>query len=116
MVVGVDRRNETVEMHRSEGREVVRGDALDRDFWERLRFHPEVDLVIASMSSHQANLECVRRVREFLPTTRIAATAKYPDQVAELRDAGVDVARNLYEEAGQALADDAVAEVFGPEG
>ena len=116
VVVGVDRRDETVDLHRSEGRDVVRGDALDRDFWERVRFHPEVDLVIASMSSHQANLECVRRVREFLPSARIAATATYPDRVAELRAAGVDVARNLYEEAGQALADDAVAEVLGPEG
>jgi hypothetical protein len=29
--------------------------------------------------------------------------------VAELHAAGVDVARNLYEEAGQGLADDAVA-------
>ncbi len=116
VIVGFDRRDETVEMHRGEGREVVRGDALDRDFWERVRFHPEVDLVIASMSSHQANLECVRRVREFLPTARVAAIATYPDQVAELRQAGVDVARNLYEEAGQALADDAVAELFGLEG
>jgi hypothetical protein len=116
VVVGVDRRDETVDLHRSEGRDVVRGDALDRDFWERVRFHPDVDLVIASMSSHQANLECVRRVREFLPSARIAATATYPDRVAELRAAGVDVARNLYEEAGQALADDAVAEVLDPEG
>ena len=113
VVVGVDRRDETVELHRGEGRDVVRGDALDRDFWERVRFHPEVELVVASMSSHQANLECARRVREFLPAARIASIATYPDQVAELRDAGVDVARNLYEEAGQALADDASAVVFG---
>ncbi len=116
VVVGVDRRDETVEQHRSEGRDAVRGDALDRDFWERVRFHPHVELVVASMSSHQANLECARRVREFLPNARIASIATYPDQVAELREAGVDVARNLYEEAGQALADDAVAEVFGSEG
>lgn len=64
------------------------------------------------MSSHEANLECAKRVREFVPSARIAAIAMYPDQVAELRQAGVDVARNLYEEAGQALADDAVAAVF----
>ena len=113
VVVGVDRRQETVDRHRAEGRISVRGDALDRDFWERVRFHPDVDLVIAAMSNHAANLECVKRVREFLPAARIAAAATFPDQVAELQEAGVDVARNLYEEAGQALADDAVSVVFG---
>lgn len=115
LVVGVDRREETVDRHRAEGRTVMRGDALDRDFWERVRFHPEVELVIAAMSNHPANLECVRRVREFLPGARIAAIASFPDQVRELQDAGVDVARNLYEEAGQALADDALNPAHGDE-
>jgi len=113
VVVGVDRRQETVDRHCAEGRTAVRGDALDRDFWERVRFHPDVELVIAAMSNHAANLECAKRVREFLPATRIAAVATFPDQVVELQEAGVDVARNLYEEAGQALADDAVSIVFG---
>ncbi len=111
-VVGVDRSEETVRQQLADGRRVIRGDALDFDFWERVRFHPEVELVIAAMSSHTANLECATRVREFLPDARIAAIATYPDQVTELQDAGVDVARNLYEEAGQALADDSVAVVW----
>ncbi len=115
LVGGVDRSGEIVESHREAGRSVVRGDALDRDFWERVRFHPDVELVMAATGNHSANLECVRRVREFLPLARIAAIAKYPDQVDELRRAGVDIARNMYEEAGQALADDAVAVVFAGE-
>ena len=112
IVVGVDRRDETVDHHRRQGRQAVRGDALDRDFWDKVRFHPDVELVIAAMSSHAANLECAKRVKEFLPMAQVAAIARYPDQVSELREAGVDVARNLYEEAGQALADDAVSVVF----
>ena len=59
------------------------------------------------MSDHQANLEAVRRVNDFLPGARIAAAATHVDQVEELERAGVDVARNLYGEAGQGLADDA---------
>ncbi len=113
IAVGVDRSSDRVAMHQAEGRNVVRGDALDRDYWERVRFHPEVDLVIAAMGNHAANLECVHRVQEFLPDARIAAIARYPDQIAELCAAGVDVARNLYEEAGQALADDATADALG---
>ena len=115
-VVGVDRDLSVVTAHREHGRSVMRGDALDFDFWERFRFHPEVQLVFATMSSQEANLECVRRIRAFLPDAHIAAIATYRDEVAELEQAGVDIARNLYEEAGQALAADAVAEVWRSDG
>jgi hypothetical protein len=112
VVVGVDRNAAVIKAHDSRGRNVVRGDALDRDFWERLRFRVDVELILVAMDNHPSNLLCVERAKEFLPGVRVAAIARYPDQVLELRDAGVDVARNLYEEAGQGLADDAVAMVW----
>jgi voltage-gated potassium channel Kch len=114
-VVGVDRDAEVGIKHQRAGRTVIRGDALDRDFWERVQFHPDVELIIAATSNHAANLECVRRIRQYLPHARIAAAATYPDQVRELHDSGVDIARNLYEEAGQALADDAAATLWADE-
>ncbi|MDH4307704.1 MAG: cation:proton antiporter [Acidimicrobiia bacterium] len=111
--VGVDRSQAAVDRHRRDGRRVIRGDALDRDFWERVSFHPEIELVFAAMNNHEANLECAKRVRQFLPQVTIAAIAQHPDQIEELRRAGVDVARNLYEEAGQGLAEDAMKVVYG---
>ena len=114
-VVGVDRDPQVTSSHQQAGRTVIRGDALDRDFWERVHLHPDIELVIAATNNHAANIECVRRIREFLPEALIAAAATYPDQVAELQASGVDIARNLYEEAGQALADDAVAIVWPSE-
>ena len=113
LVLGVDRSDDAVEANLQAGRSVIRADALDQDFWERVQFHPDVVLVVAAMSTHQANLECVARIRKFQPNARIAAVAQYPDQVEELRRAGVDVARNLYEEAGQGLADDAAQLIWG---
>ena len=107
VVVGVDRSVDTVELHQADGRRVIHGDALDTEFWERVRPRPGLDLVVVAMSDHEANLEAVRRVKSFAPSARIAATARHSDEVAELEDAGVDVARNLYSEAGQGLADDA---------
>ena len=107
VVMGVDRQEATVSAHLEEGRNVIRGDALDFEFWGRLRLHPEINLVLLAMSDHQANLEAVRRIDDFLPDVKVAASALYPDDVAELERAGVDVARNLYGEAGQGLADDA---------
>ena len=111
-IVGVDRSEDAVATHKSQGRNVIRGDALDRDFWERQRFQDSVELIVMAMDSHSSNLECVARAKEFLPRARVAAIATYPDQVLELRDAGVEVARDLYEEAGQGLAEDAVTMLF----
>lgn len=113
VVVGVDRREEVAAAHRAAGRNVVRGDALDGDFWDRVRFHEDVELIVVALNSHSANLECVTRARSYRPLARVAAIAAYPDEVAQLRRAGVTVARNLYEEAGQALADDALSIVEG---
>ncbi len=107
VVLGVDRRDEALKANRAAGRAMVRGDALDSDFWDRIRLHPGTELVVLAMGDHRANLEGVRRVKQFLPNVRIAASATFPDEVTELEQAGVDVARNLYGEAGQGLADDA---------
>ncbi|MEE9178211.1 MAG: NAD-binding protein [Acidimicrobiia bacterium] len=101
-------------MHRDHGRNVVRGDALHREFWDRLRSRPDVELIVIAMDNHASNLLCAERAKKFMPDVQIAAIARYPDQVLELRDAGVDVARNLYEEAGQGLAEDAVAAIWEP--
>ncbi len=107
VVLGVDRAEDVVAANAALGRRVVRADALDTEFWERVRLHPGIDLVVMAMNDHRANLEAVRRVKDFLPEVRIAAVAQYPDQVIELEESGVDIARNLLSEAGQALADDA---------
>ena len=114
VVLGVDRSPEAVAWNRASGRHVVRGDALDTDFWDRIRLHHGVELVVVAMSDHLANMETVRRVKDFLPGVRTAAAAVYPDEVAELVEAGVDVARNLFSEAGQGLADDACDVLRGP--
>ena len=111
--MGIDRSEQTAAFHADRGRNVIRGDALDRDFWERLRFREEVELILVATDNHTSNLECVARAKEYLPNAQIGVIARYPDQVVDLKNVGVGVARNLYEEAGQGLADDAIATVWG---
>lgn len=107
VVMGVDRIAEVASENAAAGRHVIRGDALDVEFWGRLCLDPRIELVVLAMNDHAANLVAVGRVKEFLPQVRIAATATHTDEITELEDEGVDVARNLYGEAGQGLADDA---------
>jgi len=107
VVLGIDRTDGTVVRHQEAGRRIVRGDALDTEFWDRISLDHRIDLVVLATSDHQANLEAVRRIKGYTPDARIAAASLFPDERRELAEAGVDTARNLYEEAGQGLADDA---------
>jgi glutathione-regulated potassium-efflux system ancillary protein KefC len=108
VVLGVDRRDATVENNLAVGRNTIRGDALDSEFWARLQLHREIDVVILAMSDHEANVEAIHQVRAFRPHVALVATATFPDDAEELRRAGASVVKNLYDEAGQGLADDAV--------
>jgi glutathione-regulated potassium-efflux system ancillary protein KefC len=112
VVVGVERNKDVIAASTDGGRNVVLGYALDQEFWEQLKSHDEVELIVVAMDNHASNLVCVERANEFLPEVSVAAIARYPDQVIELEAAGVDVARNLYEEAGQGLVDDAISIVW----
>ena len=107
VVVGIDRDGDVVADSVKAGRPAVRGDALDRDFWERISLHDDLELIVLAMNEHPANVEAASRIRAYRPDIHIAANARYGDQVTELMAVGVDVARNLYSEAGQGLADDA---------
>lgn len=110
VVLGIERSRGRIDAHVTAGRRVLRGDATDLDFWERIRLGSACPrLVLLAMSDHQANLEAVRRVRRFAPEATVAAAARWPDEVAELEGAGVHVARDLFGEAGQGLADDALS-------
>jgi len=110
VVLGIERLGDRVEAHTKAGRRVLRGDATDLDFWERIRLaRPHPDVILLAMSDHRANLEAVQRVRTFVPEAMIAAATRWPDEVVELEHAGVEVARDLLSEAGQGLADDAMS-------
>jgi hypothetical protein len=108
VVLGIDRQDLTVKRNVELGRNVIRGDVLDSEFWARLQIHTEIDVVILAMSDHEANLEAVRQVRSFQPDVAILATALYADEAVELGAAGADEVRNLYDEVGQGLTDDAL--------
>jgi Trk K+ transport system NAD-binding subunit len=104
-VLGVDLDATVVETHAALGRNVVAGDATNPDFWSRAEsLSNHLDWVLLTMPTHHANLAAAHRLRERGFTGRIAATTKYPDEAEELERAGVDLAFNIYAEAGAGFA------------
>jgi glutathione-regulated potassium-efflux system ancillary protein KefC len=105
-VLGVDVDLDTVEKQKASGRQVIRGSATDPDFWSRIQLDFErVNLILLAMPGAQENLFAARQLKEVGYNGKLAAVAKYADEIEALRQAGVHAAFNLYAEAGAGFAE-----------
>ena len=86
------------------GRNVVQGSATDIDFWDKLKLG-NVRLIMLAMPSPEENMFAAQRLSERGCEGLIAATAKYPDEIAALEAHGVHAAFNIYAEAGAGFAE-----------
>lgn len=102
--LGVEVREDAAHEHRTQGRNVIVGDATDSDFWERILDTANVKLVLLAMPHHQGNQIALEQLKRRQFKGQIAAIAEYPDQVDELMESGVDAAFNIYREAGSGFA------------
>jgi len=105
VVVGIDRDEAAVELHRSRGRTVIQDDATDYDFWARAQRRHKVEYALLTFPDHSTNLAVAELIREFGFEATLASVAKFDDQAQELRAAGVDEVFNLYAEAGVGFAE-----------
>jgi len=108
VVLGIDRKPATVQRNLDAGRTVVLGDATDLDFLQRVRKTGRMKAVMLTMANHRENLEAARILRDHGFAGTIAATARYTDHIAELEEAGVRAAFDLFEGAGVGFADHVV--------
>lgn len=106
-VCGVDIAETSLQRQRAQGRRVIAGDATNPDFWSRVEGGlQQVQWVMLTLPSHNANMMAVERLREAGFSGRIAATSKYPEEAQELQAAGVEFAFDIYAEAGIGFAND----------
>jgi hypothetical protein len=104
-IQGFDFCQETVAEQIDQSRNVIHADVTDPDFWRRL---PAPDgtlkLVVLALANIDAMLYTVKMLKQHGYTENIAAVARYDDQVQALHEAGVDIAFNIFDEAGAGLA------------
>ena len=111
VVLGIDFCPSTVESHNAEGRRVILGSATDTDFWSRIKMDfSKVDLVMLAMPVHSENLFAIEYLKKLDFRGKLAAIAKYPDDIESLKQVGVDSVFNLYTEAGTGFANHAYQE------
>ena len=104
-VIGIDSDEERVDFLTTQARSVILGDGGDYDFWLRgMTEGNDLELVILTMN-HSSNLEAARRIRSLSPTLTMAAIARYDDEAEQLRNTGVELVFNVYEEAGAGFSE-----------
>lgn len=105
-VLGVDVDEDLVEALKSSDRNVIRGSATDPEFWSRINLDfDRVSLILLAMPNTQKNLFAAHQLKEAGYSGKLAAIAKYVDEVEALQQAGVHAAYNLYAEAGAGFAE-----------
>ena len=103
-VVGIDFDSYRVKEHQLKGRKVLHGDPSDADFWEKIEQDHSIELVMLALPNLQANLDALEQLQRITFSGRIAATARFPDEVPFLKQAGATAVFNIYTEAGAGFA------------
>lgn len=103
VVIGLDRDPDRVAAHQEAGRNVILGDATDFDFWARMQ-PGEVRLAMLTLPKLSANLIVLQRLKGSPYDGKIAAVARYSDEVETLEQAGVDLVVDSFTEAGVGFA------------
>jgi predicted Kef-type K+ transport protein len=104
IVIGLDSDPDKVAANREAGRNVILGDATDSDFWARAQ-PGKIGLVMLTLPELNANLDMVQRLAESPYDGKIAAVARFADEVEILEQAGVHLAVDSFTEAGAGFAD-----------
>jgi len=103
-VLGVDYDNIVVEEHRTNGRNVVIGNGANPEFWDRVDKSHKLEYAMLVMPDHNAQVATINQTRRHGFKGKIAASAKYPDELEKLKELGVEAAFNIYAEVGTGFA------------
>ncbi|MDY7115681.1 cation:proton antiporter family protein [Halomonas sp. SSL-5] len=109
-LLGIDSNPASVRMLTERGFNVVEGDALDSDFWDKLLMSPDVHMVVLAMPHHAGNLFAIKQLRSRQFPGKITAVVEFPEEIDPIRELGASAVFHVYDEAGRALADSAAEE------
>jgi len=110
-VVGIDTDSAKVRQHQSTGRRVLVGDPSGADFWDRVAETHTIELVMLALPRLETNLSVLDQLGVARFPGRVAATARFADEIETLKQAGATTVFNIYTEAGTGFAHHVVAEM-----
>jgi predicted Kef-type K+ transport protein len=109
-VIGIDSDSAKVTQHQATGRRVFLGDPSDADFWDRVAETHTIQLIMLALPKLETSLSVLDQLGEARFPGRVAATARFPDEIETLKQAGAATVFNIYTEAGTGFAMHVAAE------
>lgn len=107
-VLGMDADEERIKQLKKEGYRVAFGDGEDADLWDHLDLS-RVKLVLIALPY----IRDIQNIQEQLKSVhyqgKVAAIARYEDQIELLKECGIDRIFNFYTEAGVGFAKESIA-------
>jgi voltage-gated potassium channel Kch len=110
-VIGIDFDPVRVDMQNASKRKVLLGDPSDADFWDRVVKTHRIDLMMLALPSLEANLSVMEELNATKYDGRVAAIARYPDEIEILEQSGAHAVFNIYTEAGAGFAEHVMSNI-----
>ena len=95
------------------GMQVMVGDGEDIDFWENTRLDG-VELIMLAVPSVEDTSNITEQLRDANYRGKVAAIARYEDEIQPLLDAGTDKVFNFFTEAGTGFAEESLVLIDPP--
>lgn len=113
-VLGIDQNREKIIRLSRDGKNVIQGDAMDLNFWQRINLSSDPPMIILATSSHVTHMKVIEQLKKLHCDLSVAAISRFEDEMRELQEAGVQTVFNLYEEAGAGFAEHAFSSLYPP--
>lgn len=111
-IIGIDFDLNVVKELQAKGWNIIQGDAVDYDFWQRVPVNKtNLKILMLAMPSFEANLYAADRIRARGFKGTVAALVNFDDEIKVLKEAGVDLAFSADKEAGTGFADHVCAQM-----
>ena len=107
-VWGMDADRVKVKELSDEGLNVICGDGEDVDLWDNLDIK-QIQLVLLALPSIQDSINITRQLKNAGYVGKVAAIARYEDEVSHLLENDVDKVFNFFTEAGLGFAEESLA-------
>lgn len=91
-----------------QGHDIITGDGEDADLWDNLDLN-NVKLVMLALPAIEDSINISQQLKTAGYSGKIAAIARYEDEIEVLRENGVDKVFNFFKEAGLGFAEDSLA-------
>ena len=111
-VFGMDADRQKIENMQTQNLNAIVGDGENIDLWENINIK-SVKLIMLALPSIEDSANITNQLRAAGYSGKIAAIARYEDEVAPLLDKGVDKVFNFFTEAGLGFAEESL-EMLNP--